>query len=206
MNKTILNLAVAASLGISAQVIAHEGGMVNDAYVGDSTGQVVTDGSGDCVRTSAWSKDKMIEGCGLVVAEPVAEPAPPPPAPKAVSETVRMSAETLFDFDKDTLKPAGKIKLDEFVSRLGTMHSIESISIVGHTDSIGTDAYNQDLSMRRANSVKNYLLDKGVDSTVMNTSGMGESQPVADNSTNEGRAQNRRVEVTLKGTEVEIIR
>lgn len=204
MNKTILNLAVAASLGFSAQGFAQEGGMVNDAYVGDSTGQVVTDGSGDCVRTSSWSEDKMIEGCGLVAV--VAEPAPPPPAPKAVSETVSMSAETLFDFDKDTLKPAGRIKLDEFVSRLGTMHSVESISVVGHTDSIGTDAYNEDLSMRRANSVKNYLLDKGVDSTVINTSGMGESQPVADNSTNEGRAQNRRVEVTLKGTEVEIIR
>lgn len=199
MNKTILNLAVAASLGFSAQGFAHEGGMVNDAYVGDSKGHVVTDGSGDCVRTSSWSDGKMIEGCGLVAA--VAEPAPVP-VPKAVSETVSLSAETLFDHDKSVVKDAGKAKLDDFAARLSTLNTVESVNIVGHTDSSGSDAYNQALSMRRANSVKNYLLDKGVSSSVMSTSGMGESQPVASNATREGRAQNRRVEVSFTGTEI----
>jgi OOP family OmpA-OmpF porin len=200
MNKTILNLAVAASLGFSAQGFAHEGGMVNDAYVGDSAGHVVTDGSGDCVRTSSWSEDKMIEGCGLVAA--VAEPAPPAPVPKAVSETVSLSAATLFDHDKADLKDTGKAKLDDFAARLSTLSTVDSVNIVGHTDSTGSDAYNQGLSMRRANSVKNYLLDKGVSSSVMSVSGMGESQPVASNATSEGRAQNRRVEVSFTGTEI----
>jgi OOP family OmpA-OmpF porin len=203
MNKTILNLTVAASLGFSAQGFAHEGGMVNDAYVGDSRGHIVTDGSGDCVRTSSWSEDKMIEGCGLVAV--VAEPAPAPPV-KVVTETVSLSAETLFDVDKDVIKPAGKVKLDDFAARLSTLNTVESVSIVGHTDSTGTDAYNQALSMRRANSVKNYLLDKGVSSSVMSTSGMGESQPVASNATSEGRTQNRRVEVSFTGTETEVVK
>lgn len=203
MNKTILNLAVAASLGFSAQGFAHEGGMVNDAYVGDSKGHIVTDGSGDCVRTSSWSEDKMIEGCGLVAV--VAEPAPAPPV-KVVTETVSLSAETLFDVDKDVIKPAGKVKLDDFAARLSTLNTVESVNIVGHTDSTGTDAYNQALSMRRANSVKNYLLDKGVSSSVMSTSGMGESQPVASNATREGRTQNRRVEVSFTGTETEVVK
>jgi OOP family OmpA-OmpF porin len=203
MNKTILNLTVAASLGFSAQGFAHEGGMVNDAYVGDSKGHIVTDGSGDCVRTSSWSEDKMIEGCGLVAV--VAEPAPAPPV-KVVTETVSLSAETLFDVDKDVIKPAGKVKLDDFAARLSTLNTVESVSIVGHTDSTGTDAYNQALSMRRANSVKNYLLDKGVSSSVMSTSGMGESQPVASNATSEGRTQNRRVEVSFTGTETEVVK
>lgn len=200
MNKTILNLAVAASLGFSAQGFAHEGGMVNDAYVGDSKGHIVSDGSGDCVRTSSWSEDKMIEGCGLVAA--VAEPAPAP-VPRVVSETVSMSAETLFDVDKTIIKPAGKVNLDAVADRVNGMNTVDSVSIVGHTDSTGTDAYNQDLSMRRANSVKNYLLEKGVSSSVISTSGMGESQPVASNATREGRSQNRRVEVILKGTEID---
>ncbi len=199
MNKTILNLAVAASLGFSAQGFAHEGGMVNDAFVGDSAGHVVTDGSGDCVRTSSWSGDKLIEGCGLVVAAPVAEPAP---APKVVSETVSMSAETLFDLNKDNLKDAGKAKLDDFAARLSSLKSVDTVTIVGHTDSSGTEAYNQALSIRRADSVKNYLMSKGISSSVMSTSGMGESQPVASNATSEGRAQNRRVEVSFTGTEI----
>lgn len=202
MNKSILNLAVAAGLGLSAQVFAHEGGKVNEAYVGDMNHHIVTDGFGNCVRTSSWSADKMIEGCGLVATpEPVAEPAPMP-APKAVSETISLSAAALFDVNKDAIKDAGKAQLDEFASRLHSLNSIESVNIVGHTDSTGTDAYNQQLSMRRANAVKNYLLDKGIDPGVITTSGMGESQPVASNATSAGRAQNRRVEVSFKGTQV----
>lgn len=204
MNKSILNLAVAASLGLSAQVFAHEGGKVNEAYVGDMNHHIVTDGFGNCVRTSSWSADKMIEGCGLVAKpEPVAEPAPAPaPAPMAVSETISLSAAALFDVNKDAIKDAGKSQLDTFAARLKSLNSIESVNIVGHTDSSGSDAYNQQLSMRRANAVKNYLLDKGIDPSVITTSGMGESQPVASNATSEGRAQNRRVEVSFKGTQV----
>jgi OOP family OmpA-OmpF porin len=202
MNKILLNVAITASLGFSAQAFAHEGGTVNEAYVGDSTGHVVTDSAGNCVRTSSWSEDKMIEGCGLVAAapEPVAEPAPAP-VRKSISETVTLSSSALFDFDKDDIKAAARPRLDEVANRVRTLEDVESVTIVGHTDSVGSDAYNEQLSMRRANAVKNYLLDKGVDPRLLSTSGMGESQPVADNSTDEGRAQNRRVEITINGSE-----
>lgn len=201
MNKTLLNLTIVASMGISAQAFAHEGGTVNEAYVGDSRSHIVTDGSGGCVRTSSWSEDKMIVGCGLEpAAEPVAEAAPAP-APKVVTERVSLSAAALFDHDKSVIKPAGKADLDAFAARLSSLATVQSVEIVGHTDSTGSDAYNQDLSMRRANAVKNYLLDKGMDPSIITTSGMGESQPVASNATAEGRAQNRRVEVSFSGTQ-----
>lgn len=202
MNKTLLVTTIAASLSASGLAIAHEGGTVNEAFVGDSSGHVVTDGSGNCVRTSSWSDDKLIEGCGLVVAEPepAAEPAPVP-APKPISETVSLSAAALFDFDKENIKEAAKPRLDEVANRVRSLEDVEAVTIVGHTDSVGSEAYNEQLSMRRANAVKNYLLDQGVDPSLVSTSGMGESQPVADNSTDAGRAQNRRVEITIRGSE-----
>ena len=198
MNKTILNLAVIAGLGLCAPAFAHEGEhQANEAAVGDSSGHCVTDSSGENVRTSSWSEELGAAACGGVVAE--AAPAAEPPAPTPVSETITLSAAALFDHDRDVIKDAAKPELDTFAARVNSLSSVESVSIVGHTDSSGTDAYNQNLSERRAAAVKDYLASQGVDAGVMSTSGMGESQPVADNSTKEGRAQNRRVEITLKG-------
>lgn len=201
MNKTLLNLAVIAGLGLSVPAFAHEAGQANAAVVGDGTGHCITDGSGVNVRTSAWTEELAAVACGAVVA--AAEPAPEPaPAPTPVSETIVLSAGALFDFDKSTIKPAAAAQLDEFATRINGLSSVESVSVVGHTDSVGTDAYNEKLSMRRAEAVKGYLIDKGVDPSRMNATGMGESQPVADNSTADGREQNRRVEITFKGSEV----
>jgi OOP family OmpA-OmpF porin len=78
--------------------------------------------------------------------------------------------------------------------------NLEVIIAVGHTDSIGGDAYNQKLSVRRADAVKNYLVDKGIEKNRVYTEGKGEKQPVADNKTAEGRAKNRRVEIEVVGT------
>lgn len=199
MNKTLLNLTIVASLGFSAQSFAHENGEINEAYVGDSRSHVVTDSSGDCLRTSSWSEDKMTVGCGAEpAAEPVAEAAP---APKVVTERVTLSAAALFDHDSAVFHRDAQPQLEEFATRVKALSSIQSVNIVGHTDSSGSDAYNQGLSERRAASVKNFLIEQGVDASIITTSGMGESQPVADNSTKEGRAQNRRVEVSFTGTE-----
>jgi len=134
---------------------------------------------------------------------PVPVPAPAPaPAPAAAtaptSEKVTFEADTFFDFDKSVLKPAGKAKLEDLVSKLkGT--DIEVVVATGHTDWTGTDAYNLKLSMRRANAVKAFLVSKGVPADRVFTEGKGESKPVASNRTAEGRAKNRRVEVEVVG-------
>ena len=126
-------------------------------------------------------------------------PAPVEAAPVPTSEKVSFAAEALFDFDKAIVKPEGKAALDDLLNKLQGMNT-EVMVTVGHTDSIGTDAYNQKLSLRRAEAVKAYIVSKGVDQSRVYTEGKGETQPVADNSTSEGRAKNRRVTVEVVGT------
>ena len=101
-----------------------------------------------------------------------------------------------FDFDSADLKAAMKSALDAVVNMLNSTPGGEQLEIIGHTDSTGPEAYNQRLSERRAQSLADYLAGKGVSN--MSIKGMGESQPVADNSTREGRAMNRRVEIRTK--------
>lgn len=126
-------------------------------------------------------------------------PPPPPAAPVPVSEKVSFAAEALFDFDKSIVKPEGKAALDGLLTQLQGMDT-EVMVTVGHTDSIGSDAYNQKLSQRRAAAVKAYLVSKGVDAARVFTEGKGEAQPIADNKSAEGRAKNRRVTVEVVGT------
>jgi OmpA-OmpF porin, OOP family len=130
---------------------------------------------------------------------PVMAPTPPAPEPMPTSEKVSIAAEALFDFDKSIVKPEGKAALDEFMSKLEGMNT-EVMIAVGHTDSIGTDAYNDKLSLRRADAVKAYMVSKGLDPARLYTEGKGETQPVADNATAEGRAKNRRVTIEVVGT------
>ena len=115
------------------------------------------------------------------------------------SEKVTFAADAFFDFDKSVLKPEGKAKLDDVVSKLGSIN-LEVIIAVGHTDSVGSDAYNQALSLRRSEAVKSYLVGKGVEKNRVYTEGKGEKQPVADNKSGDGRAKNRRVEIEVVGT------
>jgi adhesin transport system outer membrane protein len=121
---------------------------------------------------------------------------PNPPVVRPVPARVNLSADALFDFDRFDLKPEGRRALDDLYERVKGA-DVELVLVVGHTDSMGSDAYNQRLSLRRANSVRDYLVGKGMASSRIRTDGRGESQPIADNSTEAGRARNRRVEVQI---------
>ena len=204
-------LAASAMSGASAQTV--------DNWV-SGYGLPWKSGYDLCWRDGYWTPATGLQGCDGVPA-PMAAPAPAPraapapapapapaaapaPAPAAVvaaptSEKVTFAADAFFDFDKSVLKPEGKAKLDDLVSKMSGLN-LEVIIAVGHTDSIGTDSYNQRLSVRRSEAVKSYLVSKGVEKNRVYTEGKGEKQPVADNKTAEGRAKNRRVEIEVVGT------
>ncbi len=127
------------------------------------------------------------------------KPKPAPEKPKPVAEKVTFAADVLFDFDKAVIKPEGKSKLDDISNKVRGIN-LEVVIAIGHADSIGSDAYNQRLSIRRAESVKAYLVSKGIEPNRVYTEGKGEKQPVANNSTRDGRTKNRRVELEVIGT------
>ena len=163
----------------------------------NASGDVWKNSTGLCWRDANWTPATAAPGCdGAVAATPAAAPAA---APVAAASKVTYAADAFFDFDKSVLKPAGKAKLDDLVAKVKGIN-LEVIIAVGHTDSIGTDAYNQKLSVRRAESVKAYLISKGIEKNRIYTEGKGEKQPVASNKTKEGRAKNRRVEIEVVGT------
>ena len=112
---------------------------------------------------------------------------------------VTYAADAFFDFDKATVKPEARAKLDDLVGKVKGIN-LEVVIAVGHTDSVGADAYNQKLSVRRAEAVKAYLVSKGIEKNRVYTEGKGEKSPVADNKTPEGRAKNRRTEIEVVGT------
>lgn len=213
LNKVAMMFAVAAlatAAGAQTKVTAANGGPVIDNWQ-NGTGELVwKNGTNElCWRDANWTPATAAVGCdGALVAAPAAPVAAPPaavkppapPAPPAVAASkVTFAADAFFDFDKSVLKPEGRAKLDDLVSKIKGIN-LEVIIAVGHTDSIGTDAYNQKLSVRRAEAVKAYLVSKGIERNRVYTEGKGKKQPVADNRTKEGRAKNRRVEIEVVGT------
>ena len=214
MNNTVrqfaLLLCAALALGLGATgAYAQDHGYVM-APASDNV--VVKNPFGLCWRTGYWTPAMATMECdpdlvpkkaapAPMAAPPAPAPAPAPkPAMKPVTEKVTMAAETNFDFDKAVLKPEGKARLDDLVGKLKAVN-LEVIIAIGHTDSIGTKAYNQKLSVRRANAVKAYLVSKGIEANRIYTEGKGETQPIADNRTKQGRAKNRRVEIEVVGTQ-----
>ena len=200
-----------AMLFASAVIATAAGAQTVDNWKNGSGELVWKNGTNElCWRDASWTPATAAEGCDGALVKAADAPAPaaapaaaapaPAPAPAPVaSSKVTYAADAFFDFDKAVLKPEGKAKLDDLVSKVKDIN-LEVIIAVGHTDSIGTDAYNQKLSVRRAEAVKAYLVSKGIEKNRVYTEGKGKKQPIADNKTKEGRAKNRRVEIEVVGT------
>jgi len=224
---TVSTLALAFAQGAMAQAPAASANLVTSR--GDA---VRAAAAGVCVRTSYWSPALATPECDpelvprRVAAAPVvprqapalppppaqpepiaAAPAPAPtPAPVApVMEKVTMQSDTLFDFDKAELRPDARAALDDLAKKSKDMN-LEVEIAVGHTDRLGSTAYNQRLSERRAQAVKEYMVAQGVPANRIYSEGKGKSQPVKE-CTERNRSAlisclqpNRRVEVELVGT------
>ncbi|MGA2552029.1 MAG: outer membrane protein OmpA [Burkholderiaceae bacterium] len=214
MNKSVKMLTLAALLGAApiAAMAQTDIPRKTSGYVQSTNGMIVQDPFGLCWHTGYYTPDLAQVECDPTVAAappppppPAPPPPPPPPPPPAlVNEKITFAADAFFDFNKSVLKPEAKAKLDDLVSKLSAIN-LEVIIAVGHTDSIGSDAYNQKLSVRRAESVKAYLVSKGIEPNRIYTEGKGKKQPIAPNTINghdnpEGRAKNRRVEIEVVGT------
>lgn len=223
-------LVIAAS---ASQAFAQSGMLANvpkgplggpEAYLNDARNQIIRSPQGMCWRTQWWTpatavcecdKDLMPAAACTVAAAPMA-PKPmaprPAPAPSPVTQKVTLSADVLFEFDRYALKPEGKARLDELVGQIKGI-ALEVIIAVGHTDRIGSEAYNQKLSVRRAESVKAYLVSKGIQPNRIYTEGKGEKAPVTGDKCRNMGAENagnkklvaclqpdRRVDVEVVGT------
>lgn len=208
---------LASPLSFAAPAPANSEGAIADGYVYDASGLAVRTSNGDCVRTSSWTPDMATAQCdpdlvqraaAPVEQEPAAAQAAPsePPAP-ATSEVaaiepqrqpININEKALFDFDRSVLKEQDRKRLDEVITELKDAPEAATIRITGHTDSIGSEEYNRDLSMRRARAAEEYLVSNGIPEQRIVISGMGESNPVADNDSDEGRAQNRRAEIEVQ--------
>ncbi len=209
------NLNKVAMLFASAALVSAAGAQTIDNWRNGTSELVWKNGTNElCWRDAAWTPATAAANCDGALkpaaapmakpaaAAPMAKPAPAPakPAPKAPAATkVTYAADAFFDFDKSVLKAEGKAKLDDLVGKIKGIN-LEVIIAVGHTDSVGSDAYNQKLSVKRAESVKAYLVSKGIEQNRVYTEGKGEKQPIASNKTAEGRAKNRRVEIEVVGT------
>ena len=200
-----------AMLFASAALVTAAGAQTIDNWKNGNNELVWKNGTNElCWRDNFWTPATAAPGCDgaivpvvapapvAVAPAPVAAPVVVPVAPPAATK-VTYAADAFFDFDKSVIKPAGKEKLNDLIGKIKDIN-LEVIIAVGHTDSVGSDSYNQKLSVRRSEAVKAYLVSKGIEKNRVYTEGKGEKQPVADNKTAEGRAKNRRVEIEVVGT------
>lgn len=213
-----LAISCVLTLGlVSGAATAQSNNPTKEGYLIDTRNEVAKSGFGLCWRTGYWTPAMAIEECDPdLVKKPIAQAAAPqqlaavapPPAPRPAADRVKLNADTLFDFDKAVLRPAGRDALDDFYNKTRDINP-EVITAVGHADRFGSDKYNQNLSERRAMAVKTYLMGKGIADNRIYTEGKGEMQPVtkADECKGPKSAKviaclqpDRRVEIEVIGT------
>ncbi|PSQ85246.1 MAG: OmpA family protein [Bacteroidetes bacterium QH_2_63_10] len=172
--------AAGAAIGKAAGGTAE--GAILGAVVGGTAGAII----GQRMDKKAEELDEELENADV----------------ERVGEGIKVTFDSglLFGFDSANLRSDAERDLAEFANSMKEFEETK-ILIVGHTDSKGSESYNQDLSERRASSAAGYLQEQGLDSSRLNTVGKGESEPVATNETAEGRQQNRRVEVAIYASE-----
>ena len=160
---------------------------VQAGYWYDSSGGNWRSGAGECWRTGYWTPEMIVVGCDGKVAElakpePMAKPAPPAPKPVPAPEPVAMTsvdATVNFGFDRADLDSDATAVVEQLLQSATSQGRIKSVKLTGHTDRIGTDGYNLDLSLRRASSVADYLVQSGkVDPQVIEIAGKGETEPL----------------------------
>jgi OOP family OmpA-OmpF porin len=189
----------------------------NQGFLVDSNGgAVVMSGTGLCWHSSEWTPAHSSQACGgaiQAIATPQAAPIliaalPPQPEPKPSSQKTSFSGDALFSFDQAALKPEGKTMLDTLVRQLDGA-TYDTIAVTGHTDRFGSAEYNQNLSERRARTVKDYLVGQNVDAARITATGKGETQPVTKSPDCEGKQSikvleclqpDRRVDIEMTGT------
>ncbi|MCU7835092.1 MAG: OmpA family protein [gamma proteobacterium symbiont of Taylorina sp.] len=198
IKKLLTVSAIGLAMGIvSATAIAGDG-FVKE-YVTNSAGEVWKNSYGECWRDRFASTDVKLEECGYE--KPMEAPAPVVVATTAPCPDIIVLKNLHFDFDSTAVHEADKEQLSaarDFIRANvpAGCHKTETVDVVGHTDSVGAEAYNDTLSLERAEAVISYLRSIGVE-VPLNAVGKGELEPTADNSTKEGRAQNRRVVIDI---------
>jgi len=213
MNK-LSKLAFVAATAVmaasaSAAPVAASKQATNDNWVNGTAEYVWKNGTDElCWRNGFWTPATANAKCdGALVAQAPAAPAPAPaPAPMISSQKITFQADALFDFDKAVLKPEGKAKLSDLAAKIKSVN-LEVVVATGYTDKIGSDKYNDRLSLRRAQAVKAYLVSQGIEANRVYTEGKGKRNPVVTDCAQKNRkalisclAPNRRVEVEVVGT------
>lgn len=221
---TVISSALLLSFAITSSVLAHDGD-----FLTDGSGNSVSDSYGNCVKAAlgneleecgsapipapvvrAPAPEPVVQVPVPVLAPVVQAPAPAPkpepvvqaPAPKVHVLNLNESGGSNFASDSAKLSARARQQLTRFANTVkASKVSPSKVSIIGHTDSRGSTAYNQKLSVKRAKSVANFLASQGLKmgSNVLRVGGKGESQPIASNKTKAGRAANRRVAISVTG-------
>ena len=191
--RSLVYLAVASLL--AAPMVAHSG------YWVDRYGNYVRDSLGNCVKTGNWSHDQATAECDASV-EAVSERVARAAALAELRMVTLGSSESFFELGSANLSTEAQNTVDQLAARIVDLgDAVSSVRVSGHTDSTGTAAFNQRLSVQRAQAVADRLAAQGVDAALIQVAGYGQTLPVADNATAEGREQNRRVEIEVVGHE-----